>query len=131
MDSYGPAYFELTAAPHSTITIARHELRAFDPAFAASTFARVFDWTAEPIPNGWRLSSGLQEMATVRAAVLPGITQWRHYIGVDHLEAAVARAEVLGALVFERDDSGVWLQHPVAGEFGLAASKSIRDACTW
>jgi len=101
--------------------VARSELRTRDLASVIRYYTQTFDWSAEPIPDGWRLTAQGLEMAVVRTAVISGVPQWRHYIAIENIEAAVARAEALGAWVLERDTTGVWLQRQPGEEFGLSA----------
>jgi predicted enzyme related to lactoylglutathione lyase len=91
--------------------VAHFEIYADDPAKLSQFYASLFDWTTEPVPGmDYRMIKTVDSDARGRATAPGGINggilkrpqgfearAWVNYVNVDNVDAAVERAQKLGA----------------------------------
>jgi predicted enzyme related to lactoylglutathione lyase len=121
MDPWG-ATFIATKSGADGLKALYRELFSPDPKGAAAFWAQLLDAEATLRDGRWRLERGGVHVATVRAAEGGDVGRWLHYLPVNDLEAAVARATGAGAEVMEESEGRARMVDPFGAVFGLARS---------
>jgi predicted enzyme related to lactoylglutathione lyase len=104
------------------VRVARRVLRTLHMPSSIEFYGAALGWNAD----GARLTREGVEMTVLEPAGDGCNEQWRHYLAVDDLDAAVARAIALGANELDRSPGAVWLADPHGGEFGLARCPDMK-----
>jgi predicted enzyme related to lactoylglutathione lyase len=93
--------------------VSHFEIYADDPVKLSQFYSSLFDWTTEPVPGmDYRMIKTVDTDANGRASTPGGINgglikrpqgfearAWVNYVNVDNVDAAVERAQKLGAKV--------------------------------